>query len=40
MEGYYTYLALADRETDAVRAQVLRHLAARNWNTPRCGPAG
>ena len=28
MEGYYTYLALADRETDAVRAQVLRHLAA------------
>ena len=27
MEGYYTYLALADRETDAVRAQVLRHLA-------------
>ena len=28
MEGYYTYLALADRENDAVRAQVLRHLAA------------
>jgi VIT1/CCC1 family predicted Fe2+/Mn2+ transporter len=28
MEGYSTYLALADRETDAVRAQVLRHLAA------------
>jgi VIT1/CCC1 family predicted Fe2+/Mn2+ transporter/rubrerythrin len=28
MEGYHTYLALADRETDAVRAQVLRHLAA------------
>jgi VIT1/CCC1 family predicted Fe2+/Mn2+ transporter/rubrerythrin len=27
MEGYYTYLALADREHDAVRAQVLRHLA-------------
>ena len=27
MEGYYTYLALADRETDAVRAHVLRHLA-------------
>ncbi len=27
MEGYYTYLALADRETDAVRAAVLRHLA-------------
>lgn len=28
MEGYYTYLALADRENDAMRAQVLRHLAA------------
>jgi len=28
MEGYFTYLALADRETDAVRARVLRHLAA------------
>ncbi len=28
MEGYYTYLALADRDTDAVRAQVLRHLAS------------
>ncbi len=27
MEGYYTYQALADRDTDAVRAQVLRHLA-------------
>ncbi|HEY9126536.1 MAG TPA: VIT1/CCC1 transporter family protein [Acidobacteriaceae bacterium] len=27
MEGYYTYLALADREHDALRAQVLRHLA-------------
>ncbi len=27
MEGYHTYLALADRDTDAVRAQVLRHLA-------------
>jgi vacuolar iron transporter family protein len=27
MEGYYTYLALADRDTDRVRAQVLRHLA-------------
>ncbi len=27
MEGYYTYLALADRDTDPVRAQVLRHLA-------------
>jgi vacuolar iron transporter family protein len=28
MEGYYTYLALAERETDGIRAQVLRHLAA------------
>jgi VIT1/CCC1 family predicted Fe2+/Mn2+ transporter/rubrerythrin len=28
MEGYHTYLALANRETDAVRAQVLRHLAS------------
>ena len=28
MEGYHTYLALADRDTDAVRAQVLRHLAS------------
>ena len=28
MEGHYTYLALADRESDAVRAQVLRHLAS------------
>jgi VIT1/CCC1 family predicted Fe2+/Mn2+ transporter/rubrerythrin len=28
MEGYYTYLALAERETDAIRAAVLRHLAA------------
>ena len=28
MEGYHTYLALADRETDPIRAQVLRHLAA------------
>lgn len=28
MEGYHTYNALADRDTDAVRAQVLRHLAA------------
>jgi VIT1/CCC1 family predicted Fe2+/Mn2+ transporter/rubrerythrin len=27
MEGYRTYLRLADRDTDAVRAQVLRHLA-------------
>jgi VIT1/CCC1 family predicted Fe2+/Mn2+ transporter len=28
MEGYYTYLALADRETDLIRAHVLRHLGA------------
>lgn len=28
MEGYSTYLALADRDTDPVRAQVLRHLAS------------
>jgi VIT1/CCC1 family predicted Fe2+/Mn2+ transporter len=28
MEGCYTYRALADRDTDPVRAQVLRHLAA------------
>jgi vacuolar iron transporter family protein len=28
MEGYNTYLALADRETDMIRAHVLRHLAA------------
>ena len=27
MTGYHTYLALADRESDPVRAQVLRHLA-------------
>jgi len=27
MEGYHTYLALADRDSEPVRAQVLRHLA-------------
>ncbi|MGB7548699.1 MAG: rubrerythrin family protein, partial [Terracidiphilus sp.] len=27
MEGYHTYQALADRDSDPVRAQVLRHLA-------------
>lgn len=27
MEGYHTYNALADRDDDPVRAQVLRHLA-------------
>lgn len=28
MVGYHTYLTLADRDTDPIRAQVLRHLAA------------
>ena len=28
MEGFYTYQALADRDTEPVRAHVLRHLAA------------
>jgi len=27
MEGYHTYTALADRDTEPVRAQVLRHMA-------------
>ena len=27
MEGYSTYKALADRDTEPVRARVLRHLA-------------
>ncbi len=27
MEGHYTYLTLAERETDPMRAQILRHLA-------------
>ncbi len=31
MEGYHTYLALADLDTDPVRAQVLRHLAGAEW---------
>jgi VIT1/CCC1 family predicted Fe2+/Mn2+ transporter/rubrerythrin len=31
MEGHYTYQALADRDTDPVRAQVLRHLAGAEW---------
>jgi VIT1/CCC1 family predicted Fe2+/Mn2+ transporter/rubrerythrin len=31
MEGYHTYLALADQDTDPVRAQVLRHLASAEW---------
>jgi len=31
VEAYHTYLALAERDTDPVRAQVLRHLAAAEW---------
>ena len=31
MEAYHTYQALADRDTDPVRAQVLRHLAGAEW---------
>ena len=31
MEGYHTYHALADRDTDPVRSQVLRHLAGAEW---------
>ena len=31
MEAYHTYLALAERDTDPVRAQVLRHLASAEW---------
>jgi VIT1/CCC1 family predicted Fe2+/Mn2+ transporter/rubrerythrin len=31
MEGYHTYLTLAERDTDPVRAQVLRHLAGAEW---------
>ena len=31
MEGYHTYLALAERDTDPVRSQVLRHLAGAEW---------
>ena len=31
MEGHHTYLTLADRDTDPVRAQVLRHLAGAEW---------
>ena len=36
MEGYYTYLALAGRETDALRATVLRHLAAAELDAISC----
>ena len=31
MEGYHTYKALADQDSDPVRAQVLRHLAGAEW---------
>jgi len=31
VEAYHTYLALAERDTDSVRAQVLRHLANAEW---------
>jgi VIT1/CCC1 family predicted Fe2+/Mn2+ transporter/rubrerythrin len=31
MEGYHTYQTLADRDTDPVRSQVLRHLAGAEW---------
>jgi vacuolar iron transporter family protein len=31
MEGFHTYQTLADRDTDPVRAQVLRHLARAEW---------
>ena len=31
MEGYHTYQALADRDTDPVRSQVLRHMASAEW---------
>jgi VIT1/CCC1 family predicted Fe2+/Mn2+ transporter/rubrerythrin len=31
MEGYHTYLTLAERDTDPVRSQVLRHLASAEW---------
>ena len=31
MEAYHTYQALADRDSDPVRAQVLRHLANAEW---------
>ncbi|MGA9671528.1 MAG: VIT1/CCC1 transporter family protein [Terracidiphilus sp.] len=31
VEAYHTYLTLADRDSDPVRAQVLRHLASAEW---------
>ena len=36
MEGYHTYLALAERDTDPVRAQVLRHLAGDVYKRQAC----
>jgi VIT1/CCC1 family predicted Fe2+/Mn2+ transporter/rubrerythrin len=31
MEGYHSYTTLADRDTEPVRSQVLRHLAGAEW---------
>ena len=31
VEAYHTYMTLAERDTDPVRAQVLRHLASAEW---------
>jgi vacuolar iron transporter family protein len=31
VEAYHTYLALAERDTDPVRAQMLRHSASAEW---------
>jgi VIT1/CCC1 family predicted Fe2+/Mn2+ transporter/rubrerythrin len=31
MEGYHSYTTLADRDTEPVRSQVLRHLASAEW---------
>jgi len=31
MEGHHTYQTLADRDSDPVCAQVLRHLAGAEW---------
>jgi hypothetical protein len=31
VEAFHTYQTLADRDTDPVRAQVLRHLAGAEW---------
>src|SRR5246500_5611123 len=31
IQGFHTYQALADRDTDPIRAQVLRHLASAEW---------